>query len=90
MITSNPGYDPTTVIVLAACGTGVPGGVAEQLSMYLANPIVAPPDLTSSNPFTGAQTVDANPYARDHNFIVFQGGRAVGQTPVVYGRRPGG
>lgn len=90
LITSNPGYDPTTVIVLAACGTGVPGGVAEQLSMYLANPIVAPPDLTSSNPFTGAQTVDANPYARDHNFIVFQGGRAVGQTPVVYGRRPGG
>ncbi|MEZ0312094.1 MAG: hypothetical protein ACAI38_09980 [Myxococcota bacterium] len=90
MIISSPTYDPTTVIVLAACYTGLPYGVAQQLSQLLPNPILGAPEETRSNPVTGTQYVDPNIYARGSNFLVYQGGRLVGQSPVIYGRRPGG
>jgi hypothetical protein len=90
LITTHLNLSPETVIVIAACDTGKPGGLAEQLSRLLPNPIVAPPDLTSSNPVTGTQYVTDNTYAGNNNFLVYQNGQAVGQTPVVYGQRPGG
>lgn len=86
MIKNNPNYNPEAAIVLNACHTGEiaqpgqPEFLAQALSRYLPNKIIAPNGTSEYNPLTNTNEITTPSGTKLYNsFNAFQGGTVVGQ-----------